>query len=68
MSLPYFKDVLVLLHEDVIVSMKGMFSSLMLPEAQSGWCLSIAGSHRACLTGGPSPCLGSLREAGGVNR
>jgi hypothetical protein len=27
MSLPYLKDVLILLHEDVVVSMKGMSSS-----------------------------------------
>jgi hypothetical protein len=27
MSLPYLKDVLVSLHEDVVVSMKGMSSS-----------------------------------------
>jgi hypothetical protein len=29
-SLPYLKDVLVLLHEDVIVSMKDMSSSCLL--------------------------------------
>jgi hypothetical protein len=30
MSLPYLKRVLVLLHEDVVVSMKGMSSSMCL--------------------------------------
>jgi hypothetical protein len=36
-----------------------------LPEAQSGRCLSIAGSLRARLTEGPGLYLGLLRESGG---
>jgi hypothetical protein len=36
------------------------------PEAQSGQSLSVAGSPRACLTGGPSLCPGSMGEVGGA--
>jgi hypothetical protein len=49
MSLPCLKDVLVSLHEDVVVSMKGMSSShpyLRLPQTQD------TGTRRAHHRGG----------------
>jgi hypothetical protein len=46
MSLPYLKDVLLLLHEDVVVSMKGM-SSLKGPPT-----LQARGQDHSL----PSPC------------
>jgi hypothetical protein len=49
-------------------SLRARHLRLQLPEAQSGQCLSVAGSPRACLTGGLGLCPGLMREAGRVDR
>jgi hypothetical protein len=50
---------------EFLLSLYARHVRLMLPEAQSGWCLSAVESPRACLSEGPGPCPRSMREGEG---